>query len=113
MLTFNTAAAQGSVNQARFLGGTLALAITTIVLNRKLTHNLQGVVSEALIQQIRRSLSSVELLAPGEKLIVAKAFAEAFSQQLRICTYVSIGATVVSIATWTKDRTQLPKFRVS
>ena len=50
--TENAAAAQGAISQARVLGGSIGLAIATIVLNNKLSERLSAILSSEYITQL-------------------------------------------------------------
>jgi hypothetical protein len=98
-----TAAAQGIVSQARVLGGSIGLAVATIVFNRKLAHSLGGSLSSTALHNLQQSLSTIANLPPEEQAAVVKVYAQSFNDQLRICTYVSAFGVVAALCTYQRN----------
>ena len=103
------AIALGAVNQARIFGGTIGLAASTIILNTRLANELQGVLSETQLVNLRQSLNYIPSLAPAQQLAVAQTFAKSFNDQLRDCTYVAAACVIISLFTYSKHPTDLIK----
>ncbi|MCJ1416119.1 hypothetical protein MMC32_002454 [Xylographa parallela] len=101
--------ALGAVNQARIFGGTIGLAASTIILNTRLANELQGVLSETQLVDLRQSLNYIPSLAPAQQLAVAQTFAKSFNDQLRDCTYVAAACVIISLFTYSKHPTDLIK----
>ena len=98
----DAAAAQGAISQARILGGSVGLATFTIVLNDKLRRKLVSVLDATELSNLQRSLSTVEDLQLEQQGAVGKVYSEAFNQQMRICTYVSVLCLLASVATFSR-----------
>lgn len=98
----DAAAAQGAISQGRILGGSIGLAIATIILNDKLSKELAGMLDPTQLTTLQRSLSTIRDLEPRQQAAVAGVYAEAFNQQMRICTYVSVGCLLASLATFSR-----------
>lgn len=98
----NAAAAQGAISQARILGGSIGLAIATIVLNNKLDKKLTGVLNPTQLSNLKQSLSTIRELPLGEQGAVAQVYSNSFNQQMRICTYLSVVCVVASLATYSR-----------
>lgn len=97
-----SAATQGAVAQARMLGGSIGLAIATIVLNRNFTAELSSILTPTELSNLRQSLSTLLQLQPTQQLAVTKVFANSFNDQLRICTYIAAVGVLASLSTWTR-----------
>lgn len=96
------AAAQGALSQARIFGGTIGLSMATIVLNKKLSNGLTGVLDPAQIKSLEQSLSTVSSLSPANRVLVAQLYTDAFNEQMRICTYLLAAALLAAAATYQK-----------
>ncbi|KFY42310.1 hypothetical protein V495_04564 [Pseudogymnoascus sp. VKM F-4514 (FW-929)] len=96
------AAAQGAVGQARVLGGSISLAIGTIILNKHLvtllTHPSSLSVSQ--LASLRASLAVLPRLSQEQQEAVRAAYASAFREQMRVCAFVLVGGVVVTAMTW-------------
>ena len=101
--TENAAVAQGAISQARVLGGSIGLAIATIVLNNKLSERLSAILSSEHITQLQRSFSTIHSLEPQHQAIVGMVYSEAFKQQMQICAFVSVGCLAAALATFSRN----------
>jgi hypothetical protein len=98
------AAAQGAVAQARVFGGTLGLAVCTIIFNEKLRSSLGpgsgSKLGQQELDQIHRSLSTV-LDLPGEAWAeVLQVYLEAFRDQMLAMTIVTVAALLMGFGTY-------------
>ena len=98
----DVAAAQGAISQARILGGSLGLAMATIVLNSKLGDGLAGVQDPAQIKGLEQSLSSIATLSGPDYAMVAQIYTDSFNTQMRICTYLSAATVIAALCTYQK-----------
>ncbi|KAL8818789.1 MAG: hypothetical protein Q9223_002650 [Gallowayella weberi] len=96
------AAAQGALSQARILGGSIGLAMATVVLNNRISDNLTGVVDPLEIKAIQQSVNAVVALSPTNRALVSRAYSDAFNEQMRICAYLSAAGLLISLATYQK-----------
>ncbi|KFY85515.1 hypothetical protein V500_08351 [Pseudogymnoascus sp. VKM F-4518 (FW-2643)] len=97
------AAAQGAVGQSRVLGGSISLAIGTIILNRHLSTLLSHPTSALTALQLsalRASLAVLPSFSEGQQEAVRAAYASAFREQMRVCAFVLVGGCVVTAMTW-------------
>ena len=97
------AAAQGALNQARVLGGSLGLSVATIVLNKKLRNGLNGVLDSVQIKSLEQAFNTISTLSPTAQNLVADLYTNAFNEQMRICTYLSAVALLAAISTYQKN----------
>ena len=74
----------GAVTQVRVLGGTIGLAISTVVLNSYVKSALSAQLTVEQIAGIAGSLSELGKLSKEEQLFVRKTFAEGYNRQTRI-----------------------------
>jgi hypothetical protein len=80
-----------------------------MILNSKINHILKGSILPDLLRKVHQSLGNTKFLTAAQRVLVGEAFADAFGAQMRLCCYVSVGAVVVSVAAWRKERTALSK----
>ena len=78
------------------------MSIATIVLNNKLSDGLAGVLDPARIKSLEQSLNNISTLSPANQRLVQKMYSDAFNEQMRICTYISVVALLAAIATYQK-----------
>ena len=97
------------MNQARILGGAIGYASSTILLNLRLAHDLQGILTPSQLTYLRQNLSEIDDLDPGQQLAVVLSIARSFDDQLRICTYLAAACVVVSLFTFSRHPTDLLK----
>lgn len=90
------------MNQARILGGTIGLACSTIILNIRFGTELSGSLSAAQIKGLRQTLEEISSLTIPQQVDVQKAFAYAFTDQFRICTYLAAATLVISLLTFSR-----------
>ena len=95
-----TAVMQGAQTQCRTLGGSIGLAIATIIFNNKIMSSARigTTLTPAELEGLYKSPLIISTLAPEEQAIVAEVFAQAFTAQMRTAMYVAIAAFVVSLA---------------
>lgn len=106
-----SASAQGAVSQVRVLGGSIGLAVATILFNHRLSKDLLSVLSPAEIETLQRSLETISNLQPSQKIAVAKAFADSFNDQMRLCLGVCAASVLVAISTWQRNPATLEENR--
>ena len=85
------------------LGGSIGLAVTTIVFNRNLVGTLSGSLTPAALHNLQQSLSTISDLPPEQQLEVVEVYAKSFNQQMRIATYVSAFCVIAALCTWQKN----------
>lgn len=107
----DVAAAQGALSQARILGGSIGLSMSTIVLNNKLNNGLAGVLDPARIKSLEQSLNNISTLSPANQGLVAQMYTDAFNEQMRICTYLSAAAVLAAITTYQKNPASVAAMR--
>jgi len=95
------ASAQGALTQMRSLGGSIGLAIAVIIFNMRIR------TSEALGESLSvtqrtalfKSPLAIKSLSPQQQALVSEMYAKAFSEQMRVATYVIAVAFIVSLLT--------------
>ena len=97
------------VNQARVLGGTIGLAISTIIFNIRIGTELKGVLSPSQITALRQTLNSIPDFSLSQQAAISHAFALSFNAQMRVCMYIAAVCLVVSACTWSAKATPLLK----
>ncbi|KIN05353.1 hypothetical protein OIDMADRAFT_39623 [Oidiodendron maius Zn] len=96
----NVASAQGAIVQTRVLGGSVGLAIASMLLNRDIAKELPGFLTPLQISDLQQSLYTLSNLDQLQKEKVAAVFASSFRTQMRVSAYFSAAAVVVGLFTW-------------
>ncbi|PVH79385.1 MFS general substrate transporter [Cadophora sp. DSE1049] len=96
------AVAQGILSQIRVFGGTLGVAISTIILNNKIAKDLAGVVTPEQLEEFYTSPVAGYQWTVYEQSFVRIAETAAFRQDMLHCTYVGVGCLVASLFTYQK-----------
>jgi hypothetical protein len=80
----------GAVTQIRVLGGTIGLAISTVVLNSYVKRALSSQLSPEQIAGISGSLSELSKLSTEEQVFARRTFAEGYNRQTRVTLAFSV-----------------------
>ncbi|CAK4013795.1 Major facilitator superfamily domain, general substrate transporter [Lecanosticta acicola] len=93
------AVTQGALAQMRTLGGSIGLAIAVIVFNAgvRASSAINEVLSPAQLNSLFRSPLAIATFTPPQQQLVAEAFAHAFTQQMRIATYIAAAGFIASL----------------
>lgn len=83
----------------------------TIVLNNKLHNGLATALDPARLKDLEQSLNTIVTLSPADQRLVARLYAYAFNEQMRICTYISAAALLAAIATYQKHPASVAAMR--
>jgi hypothetical protein len=78
------AIATGAVVQFRFLGGAVGLAIASNILNGRLAHHLQGVLTRHDLHLFLENTKAINHISPHLQQEVRHILAGSFSTQLRV-----------------------------
>lgn len=84
----------------RVLGGSIGLAVGTIIINRKLSSRALEYISPAQLDELRGSLSAMASFNSTQRESIRLIYAAAFREQTLVCSYVLGLCVVVSMATW-------------
>ncbi len=79
----------GFVTRVRVLGGTIGLAISTVVLNSYVKTSLLAERTTQEVAAISQSLSALGSLSEEQQLFVTRVFAEGYNRQTRITAVFS------------------------
>jgi ABC-type uncharacterized transport system permease subunit len=85
------------------LGGSIGLAVATIVFNRKLVKTLGGSLTPTALHSLEQSLTTISDLPPDQQQKVIDVYSTSFNEQMRICTYVSAFCVIAAICTFRKN----------
>ncbi|KAH8687908.1 drug resistance transporter EmrB/QacA subfamily [Tricladium varicosporioides] len=91
------AVGMGAMNQFRVLGGCVALAICTNLLNNKVTLDLKNILSPLELRSLQSSASATANLSPTVLWQVREAFLKGFEQQMLPLIGFGGGAILVSL----------------
>ncbi|KAI5307057.1 hypothetical protein KEM56_005235 [Ascosphaera pollenicola] len=98
----DAAAAQGLTSQGRLIGGNAGLAVSTIVLNQRITTNLGGEVSPDMLDKLRHSLLTLSEATPAQQAAVQKIFADSFRINMLCCMCIAALAFCVGLLSYQK-----------
>ena len=92
----------------RSLGGSIGLAIGVIVFNSQIraSKELTDALASGEMAAVLKSPLVIEQLTPMQQAMVSRAYATAFTQEMRVATYVAAACFVVSLLTWQKHPPQ-------
>lgn len=105
-LTSLAAVTQGALTQMRSLGGSLGLAACVIVFNKKIRAS-ESLVNELDPSQMSALLKSplvISSFSPEQQALVAKVYAKAFTQEMKVATYIAAACFVFACLTWQPKR---------
>jgi len=105
----DSAVAQGSVGQFRFMGAGVGVAIATCVLNSYLETNLSGIITPAQLKALLESSASVEQLPDELKRAVKLVFAKGYNLQIEILIAFSAAQIPATLLMWQKEQVILKK----
>ncbi len=90
----------GAVTQVRVLGGTIGLAISSVVLNSFVEKGLKARLSAEQIAAISQSLSGIEDLDASMQAFVRTTFAAGYNRQTMVITGFSAAVLVSCCLMW-------------
>ncbi|OTB04013.1 hypothetical protein M426DRAFT_73723 [Hypoxylon sp. CI-4A] len=102
------AVAQGAVAQARVLGGAIAIAICSIVFNKKVTTDLGDAMRPDDINALRHSPTITSWLPEDAKLLVQSTYAQAFTSDIYVMIGIAVVGVIASILTYEKYPPAMP-----
>ena len=93
----------------RSLGGSIGLAIGVIVFNSQIraSTELTDALTPSEMAAVLKSPLVIAQLTPKQQAMVSRAYATAFTQEMRVATYIAAVCFVVSVLTWQKHPPQL------
>ncbi|KAI0817782.1 major facilitator superfamily transporter [Xylaria sp. FL0064] len=95
------APAQGIVAQVRVFGGSLGIAASSAILGVSIQAQLGGSVTS---QQISSAGGDGAGLSPSNLIAIRRAYADAFRQDMRVCTIIAGVALVWALGTYSRKR---------
>jgi hypothetical protein len=92
----------------RTLGGSIGLAAGVAIFNRGVRDSavMHSALTPSQISSLYHSPIIIETFTSGEQVMVARVFAEAFTQQMQVATYISAACLVFSLSTWERNPPQ-------
>ncbi|CAG8318171.1 unnamed protein product [Penicillium salamii] len=97
------AVAQGIVSQVRVLGGSIGIAAANALFRVQSHKELQGILTEEQIGALQTSTKILNTLDAPEAQAVRQAYSDAFSQSMRVCTYMAAVAFIAALFTWQRN----------
>ena len=91
------------MNQARILGGSIGLAVATVVFNHNLVNSLGNSLEPSTLRDLQQTLHVIVNLTMSEQAEVVEVYSISFNQSMRICTYVAAFCVLAAIATWQRN----------
>ncbi|KAI0506132.1 major facilitator superfamily transporter [Xylaria bambusicola] len=96
------ASAQGIVAQVRVFGGSLGIAASSAILGMSLRAQVGGSVTSQQISSVEGG--GGDNLAPNDLAAIRRAYAEAFREDMRVCTIISGIALIWALGTYSRKR---------
>ena len=92
----------------RSLGGSIGLAIGVIVFNSQIraSKELTSALTAREMAAVLKSPLVIAQLTPEQQAMVSRAYASAFTQEMRVATYIAAACFVVSVLTLQKHPPQ-------
>lgn len=92
----------------RSLGGSIGLAIGVIVFNSQIRASLElrNVLTPEEMAAILKSPLLIAQMTPEQQVMVSRAYATAFTQEMRVATYIAAACFIVSLLTFQKHPPQ-------
>ncbi|KAI1818551.1 putative MFS multidrug transporter [Poronia punctata] len=94
------AVAQGIVAQARVLGGSIGIALCSILLNARVDKDLSGVMDPDDLSALHHSPTIAQWLPPALQLKVKSVYAEAFTDDIKLMIGIAAIGVAVSFFTY-------------
>lgn len=109
VLTLIAAVTQGALTQMRSLGGSIGLAVCVIVFNQDIRASpvLARELSPEQIAALFKSPLILSTFPPYQQRLVAGVYASAFTEEMRVATYIAAACLAVSMCTWQRHIPQL------
>lgn len=95
------ASAQGALTQLRSLGGAIGLAGATIIFNHRITSSsaLSTILTPTEESALYKSPLVVSSFSPQQRAFVSLIYANAFTEEMQIATYISAACFTASLLT--------------
>jgi hypothetical protein len=95
----------------RSLGGSVGLSVGVIVFNAQIKRSdeLAAVLSPDQMSALLKSPLEIAQLEPGQQKMVSEVFAKAFTQEMRVATYIATACFAASLLTIQRNRPQTPE----
>ncbi|KAI0401540.1 major facilitator superfamily domain-containing protein [Xylaria palmicola] len=102
------AVAQGIIAQARVLGGSIGIALCSIIFNARVTRDLSDKMDPDDLEALHHSPTIAPWLPPALQLKVKMAYAEAFTDDIKLLMGVAVLGVVTSAFTYQKQPPPMP-----
>lgn len=102
------APAQGIIAQARMLGGSIGISMSTALLALQQRAQLSGLVPTAELQDLSNTLDS---LSEAQKAAVRKTYNDAFTRTMMICAIIAGIGILLTMGTYRRGRVSLSEQR--
>lgn len=101
--------AQGLVAQLRVLGGSLGVAASFIVLNKRVAETLATVLTSDEMAQFYRSPTITRSLDLHKQLRIRTTYMAAFQIDMYMCVGISVASLIASLCTYQKEPPSVKK----
>ncbi|GAP82366.2 putative multidrug transporter [Rosellinia necatrix] len=102
------AVAQGIIAQARVLGGSIGIAICSILFNARVTHGLNGKIDSDDLEKLHHSPKISSWLPPDLQLMIRLVYTEAFNDDIKVLIGVAVIGVITSCFTYQKHPPPMP-----
>lgn len=109
LMHFHIAPAQGIIAQARMLGGSIGIAMSTALLAVQQRAKLSGIVSPAEIQDLSHTFPS---LSEAQQVVVRQTYNHSFTETMKICAIIAGIGIILTVGTYRQGRVSLSEQRI-
>jgi hypothetical protein len=102
------AVAQGTIAQARVLGGAVGIAVCSVIFNTQVTNRLAGVLDLADMRALQQSPIISAWLSPEQQELVREVYASAFTDDIKVMICVAAISLASSFVTYELDPPPMP-----
>ncbi|KAI1146553.1 major facilitator superfamily domain-containing protein [Nemania diffusa] len=102
------AVAQGIIAQARVLGGSIGIALCSIIFNTKVAHDLSSKMDPEDLDALHHSPTIAPWLSPELQVKVRVAYAGAFTDDIKLLIGLAVVGIITSVFTYQKHPPPMP-----
>ncbi|KAL9110317.1 MAG: hypothetical protein Q9227_005048 [Pyrenula ochraceoflavens] len=96
-------ASQGAIAQARALGGSIGVAVATIILNQKINADLGPLIPKAELLKLHAFPTPASTFPPKLQERARVVYADAFNEQMRVLTWITLAGCLMSGLVWERN----------
>ncbi|KAL8695247.1 MAG: hypothetical protein Q9218_000285 [Villophora microphyllina] len=95
-----SATAIGAMTQIRVLGGSIGLAIASLIFNHRATLSLRGILTPAEVSLLLSNPEAIKVYPPSQIKIIRSLYGNAYRDEMRFALYIAVVAVVAAAFTY-------------